>query len=226
VTSQPPTGFENYPDAATPLDTRTADPVPPVAVLPHQPAPPSAPRRLSRRGLIGLGVGIPAAGLVGALLARGHAASSASGEATAEATASEDGMLWVGEFSAGLPSGWRLSEEDGNLAVRGANQVRATDTYDDGSQSLPDLLTRLVEENRGNFTGELGRARDLSNESVNHAGLAANGKLNNSAARLQADLWTDINGSGLLTIRVLTVEEGSAIAAQAQAIVDELSAGF
>jgi hypothetical protein len=104
--------------------------------------------------------------------------------------------------------------------------VRATDTYDDGSQSLPDLLTRLVEENRGNFTGELGRARDLSNESVNHAGLAANGKLNNSAARLQADLWTDINGSGLLTISVLTVEEGSAIAAQAQAIVDELSAGF
>lgn len=182
---------------------------------------------MSRRGLIGLAAGIPAAGLAGVVLAgAGYQVFSGSGEAAAEATAAEDGMLWAGEYSAGLPSGWRLSEEDEALAVRGANQVRATDAYDDGSQSLPDLLTRLVEEYRGNFTGGLGQARDLSDESVNHARLAARGKLNESAARLQADLWTNVDGSGLLTIQVLTVEEGSAIAAQAQAIVDELSAGF
>ena len=52
------------------------------------------------------------------------------------------------------------------------------------------------------------------------------GKFNGETARLMVELWIDEDGSGLLVTRVITAKVSSAIAVEAQEMLEELSGEF
>lgn len=238
MTSQPPTGFENYPFQGERDGISDPEPASPAAVTPYQAPtagpPPQPSRGLGRRGLLGLIIGVPVAGVLGSVVFR-----AGGGEAGAEATASA--TEWIdddydsgdyldvgGQYSAQIREGWESVTPDGDEAIvaRGSSRVLALAVMHDGSQEVADQLIDLVEEYRGRFKGSLAEPLDTSSSDVRRATVTASGSVGGDAARLRADLWIDDEDNGLLVIQTLTARKGSKVAADAQAMADELSAGF
>lgn len=237
MANQQPTGFENYPSQSERDGISDELPPPPqVAVTPYRPpvvASPSPPRGFGRRGLIGLVIGVPVAGVLGSvILSRGGASVEGSGWAT-EGTydsGESNGYLDVGgeQYTASTPDGWESVGGSGDEAIvtNGNNRLLALAITDDGSQDVTDQLLDLVEEYRGKFKGSLGEPVDTSSTDVRRATLTATGSLDGKDARIRADLWIDSADNGLLVIQTLTARKGSRMATEAQSMADELSSGF
>ncbi|MCA0297116.1 MAG: hypothetical protein LCH96_17730 [Actinobacteria bacterium] len=237
MTSQQPTDFENYPVSRQP--DAISDP-PPVAVTPYLPPSlspaPQPSGGLGRRGLLGLLIGVPVAGLLGAAV---FGAGAGEGRPEATASASEwiggddsesDSYIDVGgeQYTATIPDTWESINTEGDEVVvtRGNNRLLALAVTDDGARQVTDQLDELVAQYHGPFKGKLGEAVDTSSSDVRRATLTAKGTYNGAEARVRADLWIDGEDNGLLVIQTLTAGKDSKIAREAQAIADELSSDF
>lgn len=242
MTSQPPTDFENYPlqrerdgisDPAMPPAAPLAPYRPPTVGPSPQPQPSTG---IGRRGVLSLIIGLPVAGVLGATLFSLSGEGASSGDATAEASEaieidpdeSGDYVDLGGQYSAQVPEGWEsvTPEGDETVLVHGDNRLVALIVTPDGSQGVTDQLFDLVEEYRGRFSGDLPEPIDTLSSDVRRATLTTTGSVGGDGARLRADLWFDVADNGLLVIQTLTARKGSRIAAEAQAIADELTAGF
>lgn len=241
MTSQPPTGFENYPFQSERDGISDPAPAPPAAVTPYRPPtvgapPPPPPSGFGRRGLLGIIVGVPVVVVLGGTIFRSGEELAAYPDATAsepewiddEYYESGDFLDVGGQYSTQIREGWETVSPDGDTAIlaQGSNRFLALAITYDGFQQATDQLLDLVEQYRGTFKGRLGEPIDTSSSNVRRATLTASGTVGGDDARLRADLWIDSDDNSLLVIQTLTARKGSRVAAEAQSMADELSSGF
>jgi hypothetical protein len=203
-------------------------------VTPYIPPPPPVSPGPSRRGLLWLVAAVPVGVLWLGSVARPDADPSFDededewdGETSPDDTGSGS-AIEVGGYSVEVPDGWeatQVSEAEGT-ATNGANRVQAYAFYADSGDSAADLVSALVSRRLGSFKGDLGTPVDESEGDVQRATVRASGKLSGKPARLVGTLWIDEAGTALLALKIVTAKKGSAIAEEAQAMVDELSGNF
>lgn len=247
MSSQPPTRYENYPPEqegaplAGGLDDAVQPPVPVVRpYVPEIVATPVA-RGIGRRGMIGLAIAVPLAGII-AIMVMDQAGSTEMGpfpedpgysgeippDPQEEEPPTETEVTVGGSYSATVPAGWQYVEDDGGGIefTKGTNRVSASSIEVPPATLAVDELEVLVKAHRLGFTGKLAAPVDHSAGDVARASMAGTGRFRGRTARLLAELWIDGTGSGLMTTRILTDPPSSAVAGEAQQMVDDMSRGF
>lgn len=148
--------------------------------------------------------------------------------ATPDGSGSSDEEFSVGGYSSTAPPGWTV-HDDGSGTVEvtnGANRLTAV-SIDTATSSLAvEEIAHLAKSHYAGFTGKIGDPVDRSSATLQHATMDGTGKFRGKAARLMVELWIDEEGSGLLVARVLTAKAASAISAEAQEVLEELSGEF
>jgi hypothetical protein len=250
--TQPPVRFENYPpeDGASP-DRFGGEHTPVIRpYVPDQPAPPPSSGGSSRRTLIGLVIGIPVVGIIFSAMAAGSTfriedgtgdgypdgsgdpgypyGPDGSGSGDEGDPASEDQEFSVGGYTATAPAGWNVHDDgSGTVEVtQGANRLTAISLDTATSTLAVEEIARLAKRTSVGFSGKIGDPVDRSSADLQHATMDGSGKFNGKGARLMVELWIDDEGSGLLVSRVITAKVASAIAVQAQEMLNELSGEF
>jgi len=134
----------------------------------------------------------------------------------------------VGTYSSTAPAGWTVNDDgSGTVEVtNGPNRLTAASLDTATSALAVDEISRLAKGHYTGFSGKIGDPVDRSSASLQHATMDGTGKFHGSAARLMVELWIDDEGSGLLVTRVITAKVSSAIAVQAQEMLEELSGDF
>ena len=234
--TQPPVRYENYPpdegaSADSPKDQRAPIVRP---YLPAQLPPPPATSGTSRRTVIGLVIGIPVAGIILSAMAAGSNSGpdgemgGGMGDGYPYDPGPSDQGFSVGSYTATAPDGWSVNDDgSGTVEVsNGANRLTAL-SLDTGTSTLAvDEIAPLAKRHYIGFSGKIGDPVDRSSASLQHATMDGAGTFNGKTARLMVELWIDEDGSGLLVTRVITAKVSSAIAVEAQEMLEELSGEF
>ncbi|HEY3337169.1 MAG TPA: hypothetical protein VGK18_01585 [Propionicimonas sp.] len=241
--TQPPVRYENYPpdDGAGPDESEPGHGPIVRPYLPEQlPPPVSGGRGTGRRSLIGLAIGIPVV-LIGFANTRSSGNSTwvpmpggPMDEPSSEDPSTEDPVeeapgqtISVGSHSAAVPAGWSVSDDGSTVEVtNGTNRLTAV-SFDPGTSTRAvDEIAHLGKRHYAGFAGKIGDAVDRSSAVLQHATMDGRGTFRGLPARLMVELWIDEAGIGLLVTRVLTAKVASAIAVEAQQMVDELGRAF
>ena len=214
--------------AAYPVTTYRAPQVPPPSGGPDP----------SRRGVIGLIVGVPLAGFILAQWSR--AGERDAGDPWADGTVADDptddggqadtgSSIDIGAYTLEVPDGWSAQWLDsGEVALtNGSNRLQVLNFTANEGDAATDLVDRLVKRRlkASKFTGTLGSTVDQS-DGVDRALVKAAGKVGKKKATLIGQLWIDDLGDALLLLRVLTAKDGSPAADEAQSMVDDLDGQF
>lgn len=237
MSSQPPTRYENYPpEPGVPtggLDDSApySDPVVRVYAPPTITASAGAP--VGRRTVVGLFLAVPMAAIIwwSAIGDEGGftGTTDPGGAPSSDSTGSTPKELMVGgRYAVTVADGWDYTPDgDGGLNfTKGANALSASVIDVPPSTLAVDDIAALVKRHHKGFSGKIDRPVDRSTDHLQRASVSGTGKFRGRAAKLLAELWIDDTGSGLLVTRVLTATPGSTVAAQAQAMTDELSTNF
>jgi hypothetical protein len=240
--TQPPVRYENYPpdDSATPgedLDLPVVRPYVPDTI-----PPPPASVGTSRRTVVGLVIGLPAAGIILSAMAMNSNSAGRMGRMPGDLPEAQytdyteepsdpgsvDEEFSAGSHSATAPSGWTV-RVDGSGTVdvtKGANRLTAV-SFDTGTSTLAiEEIVHGARTHRAGFSGKIADPVDRSSADLQHATMDGTGKFTGKAARLMSELWIDDTGSGLLVVRILTAKVASAISTEAQEMLDQLSKDF
>jgi hypothetical protein len=211
----------------------TASPVERVAVTPYVPPPiPPPTTGPSRRGVMGLVVGVPVALFwLGSLNNPATRMSSGWEEESGGSTWPDDGSetdaaaMSIGDDSFEVPDGWEVTQVSDveAVATNGANRVQAYGFTADTADRAVDLIAALVKHRLGALKGTLDQPVDESVDNLQQATIRGSGKLSGKAARLVGTLWIDADGTARLAVKVVSAKKGSDIAQEAQGIIDELS---
>ena len=247
--TQPPVRYENYP----PDDSSTPDEHTPVVrpYVPETVPPPPVSSGTSRRAVVGLVIGIPVAGIFFSAMAMNSNAWNGSGNHFGYPDDSDntdnpddtdnsddpgetgdpgsfDEEFSVGSYTATAPAGWTVYDDgSGTVEVtNGANRLTAVSIDTATSAFAVEEIAHLAKRHYVGFSGKIGAPVDRSSADLQHATMDGTGKFNGKTARLMVELWIDDEGSGLLVTRVLTAKVASAIAVEAQQMLDELSGDF
>ena len=134
----------------------------------------------------------------------------------------------VGDYTATAPDGWTVYDDgSGTVEVtQGANRLTAVRLITATSTLAVEDIAHLAKRTYVGFTGKIGDPVDRSSADLQHATMDGSGKFNGKGARLMVELWIDDTGSGLLVTRVITAKVASAIAVQAQEMLNQLSGEF
>jgi hypothetical protein len=134
----------------------------------------------------------------------------------------------VGDYSATVPDGWKTIDDGkgGVVASNGANRLLVVSVSIPPSALAVDEIDGLARSHAEGFVGTFDAPVDRSSANVKRASVAGTGKFQGAPARFLSELWIDSTGFALLTTRTLTAKPDSAISAQAQEMVDELSLDF
>lgn len=248
MTSEQPARFENYPptDLTGPSpDAPTFDPVvdPPITITPYVPPPvaTTASAARGRRGFLGVlaagGLGIAGLAIVGTAANSGQPVEEGPDPGTWYTEAPDPGeddettgdeTVWAGDYTLTLPAGWKVVSSIGDEAIvaQGRNRLLAWGFSVDETDRAVDLVSSLVNNRRGGFTGRLTPPDDLSDEDVQRARVTASGKAGKNAANLTGQLWIDSGGNALLVVTTVLAKAGSGITTAVDAMVEDLSGNF
>jgi len=194
---------------------------------------PQAVEQWTRRAVLAALVSVGAAGVLGCTAAVSSDQSGSdvgedplAGDPTDESTPGFE--IAVGDYSATVADGWTSVDDSsgGVVVTNGDNRLSVVSVSIPHTALAVDEIEALAMTHSHEFVGALDGPVDRSSADVKRASVAGIGKFAGTRARLLCELWIDSTGFALLTTRILTAKPSSAISAQAQEMVDELSSDF
>lgn len=246
MNDEPPVSYENYPTDSTDKDEHSGGTVwqstpparPALTPLTPMPPPPAFGTRtssVSRRGLLGAVVALPALGL-GAWIARrtgGPGATSDEWNAgDASGTETEDADATTVDFtsiSVDIPDGWQVAangDRSATITHGSANQVRMLG-FDTDATSAVTLMPVALKKLKSPFHGTTGKPHDASTGGEEVATLRSTGTFDGKPARQLVRLVLDTSSQvAVVTCQILTAKEGSQIAKEASGFVEDLNSSW